>query len=67
MKIPKQSNWLWWLAFWIAAGAVALIVYFKQDAGMINADQHIKTVILIASVAIGLCIISATSQWWIKR
>jgi len=67
MKRPNHTGWLWWLALIIGLSAGGLVYYYSQDSGNINAQQNISTIILFASVAIGLCFISATAHWWIRR
>ncbi|HMP88872.1 MAG TPA: hypothetical protein PJ991_01660 [Kiritimatiellia bacterium] len=67
MNGPSHTSWLWWLATIIGMAAGGIIYYIKQDTGYINSRQTINTVVLFAVVAIGLCIISATAHWWIRR
>lgn len=62
-----RTGWLWWLAGFIALIAGGLIYFIDQDTGNIKAREQINQVILITSVLIGICIISATSHWWLKR
>lgn len=48
--------------------AAAVMVYFiNRDTGNIDSREQIQRVIMFAVVAVGICVISATSQWWIKR
>jgi predicted anti-sigma-YlaC factor YlaD len=67
MRPPNHTGWLWWLALLIAAAAGVSVYFLKQDVGNIHADQTIRSILLVATVAIGLCIISATHRFWLKR
>jgi len=51
----------------IAVGAAIAIYFVKQDPGIINADQIISGITLAAMVGVGICVICATSQWWLHR
>jgi len=67
MKRPSPTRWLWWLALIIAVVASGVVYSLQRDIGDPDAQQNASTVILFAVVAIGLCIISATSHWWVHR
>jgi len=67
LQPSPRTGWLWWLACLIAATAGTLIYFIQQDAGNISAREQINLVLLISSVLVGICIISATSHWWMKR
>lgn len=67
MKAPNPTAWLWWLALLIAAGAAAMVYGFSQDVGNPDAAQSIRTVIMLAVIGSGICIIAATSRWWLHR
>lgn len=67
MKRPNPTLWLWWLALIIAAVAAGVVYSLQSDVGDPQAQQNASAVILFAVVAIGLCIISATSHWWVHR
>lgn len=67
LQPSTRTGWLWWLAGLITAIAGALIYFIQQDAGNIAAREQINLVLLISSVLVGICIISATSHWWMKR
>ena len=51
----------------MALAAGALVYFFHRDTGNINAREHINLTIMLAAIGIGICVISATSQWWLKR
>ena len=62
-----MTAWLWWLAFLIAVigGAIAYIlrlnVINEQSIGWSN-------LMIAATVTLtGICIICATSGWWMRR
>lgn len=65
--VRHNTGWLWWLSLVIAGGATAAVLYIHSDAGYINAEEAISKVIMFAFIAIGICVISATSHWWINR
>jgi len=67
MKPPSQTSWLWRLAILIGLVAAGAIFAIKQDQGMMNAEQTISMIVLVASVSIGVCVISATAHLWLKR
>lgn len=63
----RPTAWLWWLSLLIATAAVLIIYFIQNDPAIFDARQKISTVILGAAILIGICIISATSHWWLKR
>jgi len=67
MKSPHPTRWLWWLALIIAIVASLLVFFIQRDEGNIYAREEARKVIMFATIAIGICIISATSNLWIKR
>jgi ABC-type Fe3+-siderophore transport system permease subunit len=67
MKSPQPTRWLWWLAFVIAIATTLIVFFIRQDEGNIDAREQASKVIMFATIAIGICIISATSNLWIKR
>jgi len=62
-----RTGWLWWLSLLIAVVAGGLIFFIQLDTGNIKAREQINLVLLCSAVLIGICIISATSHWWLKR
>jgi hypothetical protein len=67
MKSPKPTRWLWWMAVVITIAAAVMVYFINRDTGNIDSREQIQRVIMFAVVAVGICVISATSQWWIKR
>jgi len=67
MKGPNHTGWLWWLALFIALIAGVAVYFIEQDPGYIDAAEMVNKVIMFAVIAIGICIISATSHWWLRR
>jgi CHASE2 domain-containing sensor protein len=63
----SQTRWLWWLALIIAAVAATSIYFIRQDPLNLNPQQQINAIIIGSATLIGICIISATAQWWLKR
>jgi hypothetical protein len=62
-----KSSWLWWLASVITAIAASSIYAIQRDPLNLNADQQTNTILLLAGVAVGICIISATAHLWLRR
>ncbi len=66
-KPAGGAGWLWWFALLVAAAAAAGIFIISQDPLNYQAREQINTIVLFASVTIGLCVISATAHWWVHR
>ena len=63
---PKR--WLWWAALWVLAiglGLAYLMFYTASSPRTITAG--IRLVAVLAFVGSGICVISATAHWWLKR
>lgn len=63
----NDKSWLWWLAALIIAAASTAIYFIQRDPLNLNADQQMFTIILFSSVAVGICVISATAHLWLRR
>ena len=66
-KKPNITGWLWWLALLIAI--VGGVVCYLVSRDTMNPDMR-QTMMLVATVAIigmGVCVIAATSHWWMHR
>jgi len=61
---PNGTRWLWWTALLIGVVAAVSVYLVRRD---IESQSTGNMIILIAVVAIGICVISATSQWWVRR
>ena len=67
MKRPHPSAWLWWLALVIASVAAIAVATLHLDRTILDASIMTRKIIMAAVIAIGICIISATSHWWVHR
>ena len=67
-NVPSLTAWLWWLTLLILiiGGSV---YYLFRVSGSSGADmkQAANLTIAVTSILAGICIISATSNWWMKR
>jgi hypothetical protein len=66
-KSLNRTAWLWWMALVIASIAGLSIYFVLQDPLIHDTQQKINSILFGAGTLIGICIISATSQWWLKR
>jgi CHASE2 domain-containing sensor protein len=64
---PQRKTWLWWLALLIIAigGGICYLLSGDQT----NSTYRIARILTVAITIIsaGICIISATANWWIKH
>lgn len=69
MKIrkPYSATWLLWLSLLVAAIAAVSIYFISRDPLILDARQKINAIIFAAGTFIGLCMISASAQWWMKH
>ncbi len=68
VKPFNPTRWLWWTAFWILViglGLAYLMFYTTPSPRTIT--EGVRLVALCSVVGAGICIISATSHWWLKR
>ena len=59
--------WLWKLAVVIALVAGGFVALLARDLPDPASATDIRKVVAVALVAIGVCVISATSGLWLKR
>ncbi|OQW97260.1 MAG: hypothetical protein BWK77_02185 [Verrucomicrobia bacterium A1] len=61
------TAWLWWLAFLIAASGGAAAYMLRQN--VVNESSLAwSNLVIAATIALsGICVISATSGWWMRR
>lgn len=66
-KKPSLTGWLWWLAILIAIVGGIVCYFLKQN--VVNPDMQ-KQIMLTATatvIGVGVCVIAATSHWWMHR
>lgn len=67
-KRVHPNRWLWWAAFYalaLGAGMVCLMYYTAPGPRALTPEMRL--VATVAVVAAGICVISATSHWWLRR
>jgi hypothetical protein len=63
----QNTAWLWWLGlFLLVVGGSITYLLFKQ-----RPDPEVQTFrsisLAITCIGVGLCVICATANWWLKR
>ena len=72
-KFPKYRPraWLWWVAFVVAALGGGYYYYLtnniKDPATYQQTMFHARVTLMITSLIVLVCMISATAQLWFKR
>ena len=62
-----RNGWLWWTAFYVLCGGGVLYWVVDQQA-QDPADDKLATMIACGAILLaGVCVISATADWWLKR
>ena len=68
MRPPNATRGLWWSAFFILVGGAALAyVVSIQDPFDPITRQHVRLIMAAAVLGAGICVIAATSRWWMRR
>lgn len=68
MRPPNAARGLWWSAFLILLGGAALAyVASMQDPFDPTTRQHVRLIMAAAVLSSGICVIAATSRWWMRR
>ncbi len=64
---PSLRAWLWWLALFILAcgGSIAYMVRMNNFSP--SPGSQFVLVVAVTGVLFGLCVISATADWWLRR
>lgn len=65
--MPHSRSTLWWLAVLILVVGTVLAFVLWQDVSSPDAHRNGMLVMTIAGTLAGICIISATASWWLKR
>ncbi len=66
-KKPNLTGWLWWLAILIAIVGGAVCYMLSLDTMNPDVRQKMMLVATVATIGVGICIIAATSHWWMHR
>jgi|APTNR8051073442_1049403.scaffolds.fasta_scaffold00090_34 hypothetical protein len=68
VKRIHPTRWLWTTAFYaLLLGAAAVCLMYYTMPGPRTLTPEIRMVIMASVVAAGICVISATAHWWIRR
>ena len=64
----SPTRWLWWAALLIGAVGAGLAV-LRTNMGSVDPSIHeqVRFIVALTVLAVGICIISATSRWWMSR
>ena len=66
-KAPNASAGLVWLAVLLLGTGGAMAWFFHQNETDPNAMSKVLLVSMAAVIGAGICLIAATSRWWLKR
>jgi hypothetical protein len=64
---PSSSAWLWRLALYIAVAGGGLSYYLSRNVTSAEARTRFVFVLFLTILGVGLCVICATRNWWLKR
>jgi len=67
MKKYRPKAWLWWLALFFLLIGGALIYMFSLRLPEPTARTFMGLSMVATIVVVGLCLISASSDWWMRR
>ena len=65
--MPHTRSWLWWLAIFILVAGGALAYVLSLDTALPYAGRRALLVISLSIALAGVCVISATAGWWLRR
>lgn len=65
--MPNARSGLWWLAVLILIVGGALAYLRLTDPTAVGADGTAYLILAVSVALAGICIISATAHWWLKR
>jgi len=63
----SRSSWLWWLALLILLSGSGIAYWFHQQPANPAASQWFRLIVSFTAVGVGICIIAATADWWLRR
>ena len=66
-KAPNASAGLIWLAILILGTGGAMAAFFHQNETDPDAMSKVLLVSTTAIIGAGICLIAASSRWWLKR
>jgi hypothetical protein len=65
--MPNPRSGLWWLAALVLVAGGALAYTIMMDKADPDAFARGMLVLCVAIALAGICVISATAHWWLKR
>lgn len=66
-RSPNTKAWLWWLAFFflILGSAITYLISLGDETPAKAA--HFGLGVALTAIVFGVCVISATANWWLHR
>lgn len=58
---------LWWTALFVGAIGGTAAYLLARDRLNPDAAAHAGFVFLLTAIGVGVCIIAATANWWVRR
>jgi predicted membrane channel-forming protein YqfA (hemolysin III family) len=65
--MPHPRSGLWWLAILILIAGGAIAYTLTLDPAAQDGSRRAMLVLSISIALSGICVISATAGWWMKR
>ena len=66
-KRPNATGWLWWVALLIAIVGGVVVYFVRQDPLDPLQQTKLMLTITICTIGVGICVIAATSRFWMSR
>ncbi len=67
-RLPSLTAWLWWWAVLLLLGSAAVwFVLLREPRADVELQERARLIITVGSSLAGICVISATANWWIHR
>jgi hypothetical protein len=67
IRSPYSSAWLWRLAFYIAVVGGGLTYYLYNNITDPAMWRPYKYSLFLTMIGVGLCVICATRNWWMRH
>ena len=64
---PALTAWLWWTALLVLVTGGAIYYILRLDTMNTEAMAQGNLVLAFTGVVAGICVIAATSKWWLSR
>jgi uncharacterized Tic20 family protein len=64
----RKATWLWWLALFIVILGGLVVYLMKQQSTLTHElAEQTNFIIAVTALAAGVCIISASADWWMRH